>query len=147
MYQNFQHYSLKLSLLKMHHIGSTPELLDQSIMLFKNISCFFDRGLPLWLRWWRICLPRVRPRSDLLVGKIPQEKEMATQSSILAWKIPWTEKSGMLQYIGSERFRHDWVTNMLSLINSLSCVTRVQFSKIDRSVLMWLFYNFSSRSE
>ena len=37
-----------------------------------------------------------RPRFDAWVGKIPLEKEIATQSSILAWKIPWTEKRGRL---------------------------------------------------
>ena len=37
----------------------------------------------------------------------PLEKEMATHSSILAWKIPWTEKPGRLQSVGSQRVRHD----------------------------------------
>ena len=37
----------------------------------------------------------------------PLEKEMATHSSTLAWKIPWTEKSGGLQSMGSRRVRHD----------------------------------------
>ena len=36
----------------------------------------------------------------------PLEKEMATQSSILAWKIPWTEEPGRLQSMGSQRVRH-----------------------------------------
>ena len=35
------------------------------------------------------------------------EKEMATHSSILAWKIPWTEKPDKLQSMGSQRVRHD----------------------------------------
>ena len=35
------------------------------------------------------------------------EKEMATHSSILAWKIPWTEKTGSLQSMGSQRVGHD----------------------------------------
>ena len=35
------------------------------------------------------------------------EKEMATHSSILAWKIPWMEKSGRLQSMGSQRVGHD----------------------------------------
>ena len=35
------------------------------------------------------------------------EKEMATHSSILAWKIPWTEEPGRLQFMGSQRVRHD----------------------------------------
>ena len=37
----------------------------------------------------------------------PLEKGMATQSSILAWRIPWTEEPGRLQSIGSQRVEHD----------------------------------------
>ena len=40
----------------------------------------------------------------------PQEKEMATHSSILAWKIPWTEEPGELQSMGSKRVGRDLVT-------------------------------------
>ena len=36
------------------------------------------------------------------------EKEMATHSSILSWRIPWTEEPGGLHSIGSQRFRHEW---------------------------------------
>ena len=50
------------------------------------------------------------------VGSVPglgrsPEKEMATHSSILGWKIPWTEEPGGLQATGSLRARHDCVTN------------------------------------
>ena len=38
----------------------------------------------------------------------PLEEEMAAHSSMLAWKIPWTEESGRLQSVGSQRVRHDW---------------------------------------
>ena len=37
----------------------------------------------------------------------PLEKEMATHSSILAWRIPWTEETGRLQSIASQRVGHD----------------------------------------
>ena len=37
----------------------------------------------------------------------PLEKEMATHSSTLAWKIPWTEEPGRLQSMGSQRVGHD----------------------------------------
>ena len=37
----------------------------------------------------------------------PLEKEMATHSSILAWKIPWTEEPGRLQSMGLHRAGHD----------------------------------------
>ena len=38
------------------------------------------------------------------------EKEMATHSSILAWRIPWTEEPGGLQSTGSQKVRQDWAT-------------------------------------
>ena len=41
----------------------------------------------------------------------PLEKEMATHSSILAWKIPWTEEPGRLQSMGLQRVGHDWATS------------------------------------
>ena len=41
----------------------------------------------------------------------PLEKEMATHSSILAWKIPWTEEPGELQCIGLQRVGHDRAIN------------------------------------
>ena len=37
----------------------------------------------------------------------PLEKQMATHSSILAWRIPWMEDLGGLQSMGSQRVRHD----------------------------------------
>ena len=40
----------------------------------------------------------------------PLEDSMATHSSILAWRIPWTEEPGGLQSMGSQRVRQDWAT-------------------------------------
>ena len=40
------------------------------------------------------------------------EKAMATHSSTLAWKIPWTEEPGGLQSMESRRVRHDWATSL-----------------------------------
>ena len=45
----------------------------------------------------------------------PLEKEMATHSSILAWRIPWTEEPGGLQPMGSQRVGHDWATSLTYL--------------------------------
>ena len=51
-------------------------------------------------------------RTSLMAQTVyPLEKEMATHSSVLAWKIPCTEEPGGLQSMGSQRVRHDWVTN------------------------------------
>ena len=44
---------------------------------------------------------------QLLGWEDPLEKEMATHSSILAWRIPWTEEPGRLQSIGSQRVGRD----------------------------------------
>ena len=41
----------------------------------------------------------------------PLEKEMATHSRTLAWKISWTEEPGGLQSMGSQRVGHSWATN------------------------------------
>ena len=51
----------------------------------------------------------------------PLEKEMATHSSTLAWKIPWMEEPGRLQSMWSQRVRYDWATSLsLSLSYYLS---------------------------
>ena len=44
------------------------------------------------------------------------EKAMATRSSILAWRIPWTEEPARLQSMGSQRVGHDWATNAFTLV-------------------------------
>ena len=46
----------------------------------------------------------------------PLEKGMATHSSNLAWRIPWTELPGGLQYMGSQRVGHHWATNTFTFI-------------------------------
>ena len=51
------------------------------------------------------------------LGSIPGsgrslEKDMATHSSILAWRIPWTEEPARLQSMRSQKIRHDWVTSL-----------------------------------
>ena len=43
---------------------------------------------------------------------------MATHFIILAWKIPWTEEPGGLQFMGSQRVTHDWGTNIFTFFQS-----------------------------
>ena len=53
-------------------------------------------------------LPTMRKtRVQSLGREDPLEKEIATHSSTLAWKIPWTEERGRLQSMGSQRVGHD----------------------------------------
>ena len=49
----------------------------------------------------------VRDAVQSLGREDPLEEGMATHSSILAWRIPWTEEPGGLQSTGSQRVRHD----------------------------------------
>ena len=54
------------------------------------------------------CLPAMWEPQVLSLGEEdPLEKEMATHSSTLAWKILWMEEPGRLQSMGSQRVRHD----------------------------------------
>ena len=59
------------------------------------------------------CLPAMWETWVRSLGREdPLEKEMATHSSTLAWKIPWMEEHGRLQSMGSQRVGHDWVTSL-----------------------------------
>ena len=54
------------------------------------------------------CLPAMwETQVQSLSQEDPLEKEMATHSSTLAWKIPWTEEPGRLQSMGSQRVGHN----------------------------------------
>ena len=60
-------------------------------------------------------LPAVQETWPWFLGqKDPLEKVMATHSSILAWRIPWTEEPGGLQSTGLQRVRHGWVINIFT---------------------------------
>ena len=53
-------------------------------------------------------LPPMQETQVCVVGREdPLEKEMVTHSSILAWRVPWTEKPGRLQSMRSQTVRHD----------------------------------------
>ena len=63
-----------------------------------------DRGA-----WWAVVYGVAQSQTRLKrLSMHALEKEMATHSSILAWRIPWTEEPGGLSSMGSHRVRHDW---------------------------------------
>ena len=63
------------------------------------------------------CLPTMwETRVQSLGWEDLLEKEMATHSNILAWKIPWMEEPVRLQSMGSQRIRHDWATSLHFII-------------------------------
>ena len=90
--------------------ASCPQrgLITEGLSVRKSWLCYF--GIPWWLR----CKESACGAGDS--GSIPGsgrslEKEMATHSSILAWRVPWTEELGRLQFMGSQRVGCSWVTN------------------------------------
>ena len=99
-------------------------------------SCGFSNS-HVWASLVAQRLNHLPPQRETWVRSLgqedPLEKEMAIQSSILAWRIPWTEKPSRLQSTGSQRVGHNWAT-------SLSCVdVRVGLSrKLSAEELMLL---------
>ena len=55
---------------------------------------------------------RRRRGFDSWVGKIPWRRKWQS-TCVLAWEIPWTEKPGGLQFMGSQRIGHDWATESM----------------------------------
>ena len=59
------------------------------------------------------CLPTMQETQVWSLGQqVPLEREMATHSRILAWKIPWMEEPGRLQSMGSQRVGQNWATSL-----------------------------------
>ena len=80
-------------------------------------------------------LPIMREtRVQSLGREDPLEKEMATHSSTLAWRIPWTEKPGRLQSMWSQRVGHDWATS-ISLSLSPDRSSSVITSKLEKGLV------------
>ena len=102
------------------HVRLALVYICQLVLLFQPLcsicKCFFlyfyipVNGLPRWLRRAK-CLHTVwETRVQSLGLEDPLEKKMATHSSTLAWKIPWTEERSRLQSMGSQRVKHDWLS-------------------------------------
>ena len=88
-------------LIVLHHIINVLSATKFSICLY---MCDYDSLVAQTVKH----LPTIRETWVRSLGREdPLEKEMATHSSILAWRIPWTEEAGRLQSIGLQRVRHD----------------------------------------
>ena len=64
---------------------------------------FLTEWTSLVAQWQRICLPMQETWVRSLGQEDPLEKEVAAHSSVVAWRIPWTEEPGGLQSMGSRR--------------------------------------------
>ena len=66
----------------------------------------------------------------------PLEKGMATHSNILAWRIPWTEEPGGLQSMQLQRVKHNWVTNMLTLVTLFNLIPTLK-TLVPNMITLW----------
>ena len=55
---------------------------------------------------------------------------LAIHSSVLTWRIPWKEKPGRLQFMGSQRVIHDWVTNIHTYSGVLGCASAFEMQEM-----------------
>ena len=82
-----------------HHLKRSQDILERASLVAQMVKC-----LPAMREIW----------VQYLDQEDPLEKEMATHSSTLAWKMPWMEQPGRLQSMGSQKVGHDWVTSFIS---------------------------------
>ena len=122
LYQSFPQF------ITIHTVKGFGVVNKAEIDLFLDLSCFFDdpadvgnlisgssdfskTSLNIWKFKMQYCIGTWNVRS-MNQGKLEVVKqEMATHSSTLAWKIPWTEEPDSLQTSGSQRVRHNWATS------------------------------------
>ena len=70
----------------------------------------------------------------------PLEEDTATNSSILAWRIPWTRKSSGIQSMGSQRVGHDWVTTLSLSPHIFYCTLTLQIDIFfDHGIILFLY--------
>ena len=81
-------------------ITFTPEFWSTIWVLCASLVAQMVKNLPTLQETW----------VQSLGWEDPLEKGMPTHSSILAWRIPWTEEPGGLQSLASQRVRHNWAT-------------------------------------
>ena len=110
---NLQNFSRVLDIL----CTNLEMILDRfrpSLLFILYIKAFKGKQLPTWTfqvaQWWRTHLP-MQETQEMQVWSLgweePLEEKMAAHSSILAWRIPWTEEPGRLQSVESQRVGHD----------------------------------------
>ena len=85
-------------LLPLSQEETEEQMVGSFLLFFKYKFIYFN---------WRLITIQYCIDFAIHQHKSAMEKEMATHSSILAWKIPWTDEPGGLQSMGSQRVRDD----------------------------------------
>ena len=98
-------------------------------------------GSPHWASLMAQRLKRLPAMRETWVWSLdredPLEKEMATHSSILAWRIPWIEEPGGLQSMGSQRVGHNWTTSLSLSLSHCSGLYDENVSQPHLHTSMW----------
>ena len=100
-----------------------PDMVVFAQFSFRNLLKQI-KGLPLWLRGY---MQETWVQS--LGQEDPLEKEMATHSSTLAWRILWREEPGRLQSMGLQRVGHDWATSLSLSTHSSILAWRISWTQ------------------
>jgi len=96
-------------------VGERLQWQREAVILFKLNALYVYKGYPGSSNGKE--LPEMwETQVWFLDWEVPLEEGMATHSSILAWRIPWTEEPGGLWSMGSQRVGHYWVTNFITFI-------------------------------
>ena len=97
-----------------------------------------SQGFPLIAQWIKNLPSMQEARVRFLGGKDPPEKETAAFSSIVAWRISWTEEPGRLQSMGVTRVGHDLTTKPPSQGFSTESHVNAQSIKQTCPAVQWL---------
>ena len=114
--------------------SSSDTLSDLIPWIYLSLPLYNHKGFDLghtWMVWGFLvaqslkCLPTMQETQVRSLGpKDLLEEEMVTHSSILTWRIPWTEEPGRLQFMGLQRIRYDWARTHTYLFLGVSLIVQ-----------------------
>ena len=112
------------------------------IIILQIFSCMWTRVLTLHI--WNECTGSEDTFNFIVEYPLYLEEGTATHSSIVAWRIPWTEEPGGLQSMGFQRVGHDWsyLSTAQHAHYQLYCPWLCWFSLlyISYSIIFWLYF-------
>ena len=116
----FLYFSECSSVLIVNFCYFNPIIVSSILYLTFHLQILGDFSLLIWASLVAQMVKNLPAMQETriwsMAGEDPQEKGMATPSSILAWRIPWTEEPDSLQSMGLQRVGHNWLTNTHSLL-------------------------------
>ena len=135
----FTHNRLKVETIQV----LTKWWMDKQIIVPPSSAILLSNRAPLVAQWQRIRLPMQDAWPQSLSWDHPLEKEMAMDSSILAWEIPWIEEPGGLQSVGSQKTHGHNSATKHQLITAMqwveSCSSKICSSHNPKYLWMWLY--------